>query len=202
MNCKNHIIAGTALVPVVDTAVKGVSYLCHIQAFEIYRTYMFGCVTDGDIFDVHITMPVCAAIAVISFLLGICLPDIDTEKSLISKIIKIPIHKLIEHRTWTHTMWGIIALFTAGLLFYDKLWFLNWIAYGCFMHILCDSWSRAGICWFYPISKYKSFPGGAKIKDGHFIYMYKTGEKSENVAAGALVFIGIAFLILGFSITL
>lgn len=107
------------------------------------------------------------------FLLGSVLPDCDTKSSLVGRVVHLP----IEHRTWTHSVWFLIpcAIFT----WYFPVGF--YLLAGYFLHLLFDSMSYGGVCWFYPLSKYRTYSGGAKVKSKHWCKLYRTGQMSEAV---------------------
>ena len=103
------------------------------------------------------------------FILGSLLPDIDCPTSTLGRIIYIP----VEHRTWTHTIWFVIA-FGIG-----SIWFrpLIWLALGFFLHLFWDNFSRTGICFIYPIIKKRKH---------HPLKLYKSGSVSELVVVGCV----------------
>ena len=100
-------------------------------------------------------------IAIILFLIGAILPDIDTPYSMLGRFICLP----FEHRTWTHAIWWPAALCVAGI--WVRL--LMWLGIGVFIHDFCDSFSASGLHWFYPI----------KNKNKHVLKLYHTGKGSE-----------------------
>lgn len=122
------------------------------------------------------------------FLLGTLLPDIDSETSILGRFIHIP----IGHRTWTHTIWIPIMLF--GL----SIWYhiIIWLCLGYFLHLFWDSLSYGGICFLYPISKYRTYGSGAKVKQKHIFKFYRTGKTSEYVLIGVIVTSTIMVIIL------
>lgn len=100
---------------------------------------------------------------------GALLPDVDHPNSVISKRLGIPFYKLFRHRGITHSLLGW-SLFTFGMYMLGNclfgyasfnqplehvsfcLWFGLIIGY--FLHLLEDSWSRAGIRWLAPFTKF------------------------------------------------
>lgn len=100
-------------------------------------------------------------LCVIFLLFGLLWPDCDSKTSLMGRFIHLP----IEHRTWTHTIWFVLLSSSLGFLFKPCLW----IGIGSFLHLFMDGFSRCGVCWIFP--NYKHF-GYAKIKKGHFVYLY------------------------------
>lgn len=112
------------------------------------------------------------------YILGCVLPDCDNPNSMVGRYVCLP----VEHRTWTHSVWFLLLFFGFGFLFSP----LFGIGLGCMVHLLCDSISKCGVCWFYPMSKYRHYGiSGAKIKKGHFLYLYST-EVGEAVICGIL----------------
>ena len=120
--------------------------------------------------------------------LGAYLPDCDMETSAIGRYFHIP----VEHRTWTHSVWFLLLL--AGVSAITGLFLpvvshvVLWTGIGCFLHIFVDSLSRGGICWFYPLSQYKMYSSGARIKPGQKIKLYYTGKDSEKTTLFFLCF--------------
>lgn len=115
---------------------------------------------------------VLGAISVCLFVIGLLLPDVDSPKSTLGRYFCIP----IGHRTWTHTVWaiGLVSL----LCMISPVFF--WLALGYAIHMAWDSVSVCGVCWFYPISRYREYPSGARIKNGHKLKIYRTDSPSER----------------------
>ena len=117
----------------------------------------------------------------IFFLIGSILPDIDSEKSMISKLLHF--HLPFEHRTWTHSIWAVALLIICSLAFRPFVFMLA----GYVMHLFWDAFSSAGVCFFYPIDKYRSYGNGAKVKKGHKLKLYHTGQASEYILLGIIM---------------
>lgn len=135
--------------------------------------------------------------AILSFLLGSLLPDIDSSTSILGRLFPtLP----LEHRGITHTIWA------AGVLGF--VWFASWhvagtwaivpqaLLGGLFLgyvgHLLWDSCSRAGVAWLYPLTGYATYGSGARVKKRHYVWLYRTGQLSETALVGvltALIFI-------------
>jgi len=120
-------------------------------------------------------------LAVSFFLVGSILPDIDSDKSMISKLLHF--HLPIEHRTWTHTLL-IPVLICFSCLWFQPLLFLG-IAY--MLHLIWDGISFGGVCFFYPFETYACYGSGAKVKKGHKLKVYRTGRASEFVLLGMVI---------------
>ena len=143
--------------------------------------------------DLLVVEPETLRIPLISFmflLLGLLLPDIDMPNSTLGKHFYLP----IEHRTWTHTVWFMALFGIIGYFFHP----IMWVAIGIFLHLFCDSFSRCGVCWLYPITKYRHY-GNAKIKNNHFLYFYQ-GDISSWVTTVVVVIICCYFIFNHFEI--
>ncbi|MBO5435439.1 metal-dependent hydrolase [bacterium] len=114
-------------------------------------------------------------IAIILYLLGCVLPDIDHQYSMIGKIIHIP----VAHRTWTHALWWPILCWVIGIWYRPVFW----LGLGIFVHDFWDFFSASGIHWFYPI----------KQKGKHVLKLYHTSKMSEFVVVGVSVGITIIY---------
>ena len=119
-------------------------------------------------------------------MLGSCLPDIDSEKSILGRYIHLP----FKHRTWTHTVWMFIPLVILSIV--NPIF--GCITYGYFMHLVVDTFSRAGVCWFYPFQKYIRYGNGAFVKKNHKLKLYRGGKMSEGVCVGILVSIFVVIM--------
>ena len=124
--------------------------------------------------------PLSAALILLSFTLGTLLPDIDSEESSIGRYFGL-LSRIIPHRTITHTIWIVILLAAASWSFHSI--FLAALTLGYALHILEDSFSNQGICWFYPvIGKYITRPGGQTIKAGRSTtFAYTKGGLAEHL---------------------
>ena len=91
----------------------------------------------------------------------------------------------VKHCTWTHTAWALFILF--GLSFVSSIFGAMFVGYG--LHLLMDSVSWAGICWFYPIQQYRYYPNGAFVAKNHKCKLYHAGAKSEIVFMWLIVLI-------------
>lgn len=104
--------------------------------------------------------------------LGSLMPDIDSKDSLLGRHLHLP----IKHRTWTHSAWALIIPIFISI--YVPVFRFFVIGYG--LHIALDAVSAAGVCFWYPFTKYREYPNGAFVARGHFLKLYKAGEKSET----------------------
>lgn len=112
-----------------------------------------------------ISMFIFVPAAILLYLLGSLLPDIDHPYSTIGKIIHLP----IPHRTWTHAIYVPVILFIAGM------WYrlLFWLGLGYFFHLFWDSFSASGVNWLYP-----------KKNKHHVLKLYHTSQPSEYMTVG------------------
>lgn len=139
-------------------------------------------------------------VAAAGVMLGSLLPDLDHDKSMLGRYV----HINVPHRTWTHAIWIPIILFILSI--YHAFFF--WLGFGWLMHSFWDNMSKAGQCFFYPISQpivyAKNAQGGVyrvkrgshvknsfRIKKNHKIWLYRTGKKSEFVVTYVLCFISL-----------
>lgn len=124
--------------------------------------------------------------AVLLFYLGTLFPDCDSPNSMLGKIIHIP----VEHRTWIHAIWLPLLFSILTIWFPIVIYFVI----GYIFHLLWDNLSVGGVCFFYPVSKYRYYGGsGAKIKNKHWFRLYRTGKVSEGILVGILIMLTIGF---------
>lgn len=171
----DHIITNVATAVCIDSFIKIISTEFTNNWFDVYRSFIFRVPDLSLQSQMGKTIALIASIiaCVALFIVGSLLPDIDSKTSLLGRICHIP----VRHRTWTHTVWfiipfGVLSVFVPCVF---------WLLYGCVLHIFFDSLSKGGICWFYPLSKYKTWSSGAQIKKGHYVYLYTTSDCSEIV---------------------
>lgn len=179
-----HIITGGTTAIIADTALRAISVACNSSFYNDLNTVLykpFAAMFPESLSQMTVAI-VIYTINTILFLIGCLLPDCDSEKSIIGRIVHIP----VKHRTWTHTAWCLVPLILMG--FAVPCFFL--LAYGYFLHIFFDSLSKGGICWFYPISQYKTWASGAQVKKNHKFYLYRIGKTSEIVFLVCVVVVG------------
>lgn len=195
MKGTSHIITGISSAMVTDTALRALSCVFDINLYDaIYKITHWEFVSDDMSLTAYKLMMMSVyCINIVLFIIGCLLPDCDQKNSRIGRVLYIP----VEHRTWTHTIWCII-LFSI-LSFVVPCFY--WLTYGYFLHIFFDSLSKGGICWFYPISKYKKWTSGAQVKMNHKIYLYRTGEMSEGVLVTIVAIIAIIAIICSIQLT-
>lgn len=138
--------------------------------------------------DIGFMSFVLCALGLAMFIAASTLPDIDQ---------KLP----IAHRGWTHTIWVCLALLAATVVFFNLGTVSIWFAYfgyimaaataGYTGHIFWDMFSRGGIAWAYPLTGYITYGSGAKIKRGHFLWLYRTGKTSETVVVVVLIVLAV-----------
>lgn len=119
----------------------------------------------------------------VSLCLGTLFPDIDRKTSTLGRYIYLP----LEHRTWTHSLFACLLLLP--ITFVSPLGLVFWIGY--FLHLLEDASSAAGVCFFYPIQKYKKYASGAMVVKGHKLKLYYAGKPSEIWLTVTVVLISI-----------
>lgn len=120
----------------------------------------------------------------IGLLFGSLLPDIDSKRSILGRFVPF-VEEIIGHRTYTHTIWVVLLL--SALAYYVGNLFLWMVVLGYIGHIIQDSFSVQGIDWLYPFGKgYKSY-GGASIKKGFHLGLYRVGGVFETIIAVVMV---------------
>lgn len=126
--------------------------------------------------DTH--MKIRVYILLLAYVLGSLFPDIDSRDSIVGRYFKLP----MEHRTWTHSIWAVIV-FVAGSI---TNVFVSWFTFGYILHLLFDSVSAGGICFWYPMQRFRKYGNGACVAKGHRIKLYRAGRMSEGVFAALI----------------
>lgn len=180
---KNHIITNVcSLVCLSDVLSLESNYVGHFAPQVHMITNQFTHYLNP---QTSIPMFLFKFICIFLFLLGTLFVDTDSPNSLLGRYIYIP----VEHRTWMHTIWIVIAVAFVSMFFHVLFWF--WFGY--LLHLFWDSLSNGGICYFYPISKYKGYGNGAKVKQKHIFKLYKVGSISEYILVGLVVVFTVYF---------
>lgn len=133
--------------------------------------------------------PLEMTVFVMAFAFGSMLPDVDSEQSTLGRYTRV-ISQWIPHRTYTHTIWVVIALIIVAFIFTSPL--IMAVVLGYTVHIIQDSFSRQGVCWFYPlIGSYEQFDDGGIVKRNRKLpreLRYRTGGTGEKIVYyGSLV---------------
>lgn len=161
---KHHVACNFAML----SGILVINQELHTRFSTVDLLARFGTESFGSL-PAYVTLPLSLGL----FWLGSLLPDIDSKKSILGKFLHLP----VKHRGVTHSVWAL-SILSILTLFCNPLF---WLTLGYFLHILMDSLSAGGICWLYPIQKYREYPGGAKVAPGHWLKLYRTGETSEVV---------------------
>ena len=123
-----------------------------INMRTLYNTYNY--IYRGKMFDVIVVFALIFALGL--FNLGLIAPDFD--------------HKLgLKHRGISHSIWIVILFFIISW----KINLVYYFAFGYLIHLLFDSVSASGVCFLYPFSSYIEYSGGARVKKGHRVKLYK-----------------------------
>lgn len=171
----SHVLTGIATAIIIDTTIRAISIDCNSTFYNDFSRLLhepFAALFPTT-FSQTVSYIIIYTINIAAFIIGCLLPDCDSEKSIMGRIVHIP----VKHRTWTHTIWCVVVFTLMG--FAVPCFF--WLAYGYTLHIFFDSMSKCGVCWFYPISQYKIWNNGAQVKKNHKFYLYRTGKASETV---------------------
>lgn len=179
---RNHIIANVATLAILAET--------HERFGHILPTFLSNSVVvdyfkykGNSMFDLVLY----CSFAGILYVLGSLLPDIDSPNSLLGRYIHIP----TAHRGITHTVWFLLIV---SLTLFEPIFF--WFVLGTFFHLFWDSCSRAGVCWFYPISGYREYANGARVKRNKKYWLYRTGKPSEYVVVTILVMAAVLTILL------
>lgn len=182
MIARDHIITGTASAVFLCSAVYTVAYNVDLglisKACSAAISYLS---------EVSSLYKLCA---VPLYIFGLILPDCDMRASVVGRFFHIP----VKHRTWTHSVWFVLPWLVLSY------WFppLVALAFGICLHDWWDGLSNGGVCFFYPITKYRDMPNGAHYKPNHRGF-YATGSGDETfltVAASLFAVLAVAYAVL------
>lgn len=173
----NEVCVGTCLV--IDKKYVAGQLLCTHLYPEVMMTKMV---------PRSFAYLVATIVWLIGVWLGSLLPDIDSKSSYLGRYVHLP----LKHRTWTHTIWAVLLLFFLCLTgsFGCSIWL------GYTLHVVVDSFSVCGVCWTYPLKKYRYFSNGAMVKPHHRLKLYHAGKNSETVCFWIVIAICIIVLLL------
>ena len=165
---RSHIITGACAlehVYVVSVLIEKADIMPLTMVQQIFQSYLG--ITESSLVSV-IMVPAYLAV----YFIGTLLPDIDNPRSLLGRIVHIP----VRHRTWLHAIYVYLVIGALGFMYP----ICAWLFLGVFVHLFWDSFSANGTCWFYKLfSDYREYPGGARVKKGHKLKLYHAGEWSE-----------------------
>lgn len=184
------MLGKTHAITTTSTGLLGIYGLYHVTqtvSTDIWygsMTHKFVDLLGLDFELVGIPLVIMLIISSLGLLLGSLLPDVDSKRSILGRFVPF-VEDIIGHRTYTHTIW--VALLLSGLAYYVDIMFLWMVVVGYIFHIIQDSFSIQGVDWLYPFGKgYRSY-GGAKIKNGFHIGIYRVGGVIESIIAVAMV---------------
>lgn len=124
--------------------------------------------------------------------LGSQLPDIDIKSSKIGRWTK-PISSMIAHfghRGFTHSLWFLVLIYLLCMYILPKFlgitsltanYALEGITIGVALHILEDSFSKAGVIWLFPLGNYHQWHHIYVRNNINKTFRYKTGGKTEKL---------------------
>lgn len=130
------------------------------------------------------TTPVDFVVFALAVVIGSMLPDIDLFP---------PLRLILGHRRITHTLW-MVLLIGSGIYFTQGLWQLFFIGLtiSYALHILADYFSVQGVDLFWPIGPgYIVYSGGATVRKGHTLKLYKVGSDGEKLFVNILSVLGL-----------
>lgn len=177
---RNHLIAGTCTLEHVYAAGK------LIEKFDFPPLIALRQITESylGVKELVRTPVLMAVICLLAYFIGNLLPDVDNPKSILGKIIHVP----VKHRRWFHAIYLYLPIAALGVVHPA----FSWLFFGVFVHLFWDSFSAMGNCWFYKLlSDYKEYPSGAQIKKGHRLKLYHAGEWSEYLLVFVIVSVSV-----------
>ena len=105
------------------------------------------------------------AACALCYLAGCIAPDADQPNSMAGKHF----HVKAEHRTWTQSIYPVALCLVSGWLASPQI---LWFGLGYLAHLVVDSFSKCGVCWFDCFGGYRKYESGAKIKKGFHVVLY------------------------------
>lgn len=181
---------GTLELFVVHPLVDDLIHSFDLESTNIFlRIYnhVLGYFSEPSLFNILIW--ICG---ICCYYFGLLLPDIDKSTSTISKILHF--HLPFLHRGITHTIYWVILNMLLGVLLNPMFLFL---AQGYFVHLYYDSFSVAGVCWFYPFSRYTVYRNTVMTRRRHMVlYSSDGGELLPLVISIIVSILIIVFVIL------
>lgn len=182
MTGKNHLITSAVLLPSIGKLVFEADRILPNFLQNKYILDYF----HNTKYMISESMIITTIIGIACYILGTLLPDIDAEDSILGKICYIP----IPHRVYTHLIYIPLLLLYFGM----KHILLFYVGVGYLIHILLDSCSKMGVCFFSPLG-YRVYPSGARIKAGHKFYLYYNNTPQENIFTLVICLLSIAFFV-------
>lgn len=171
--------------------VKNIDVWHNIPIAKIVETVGFDFSKTG--FSLFITL----VVTTIALGFGGLLPDIDSKRSILGRYVPF-VEGLVGHRTITHTVWVVAGLM--ALSYYTGFYILWMITLGYLLHIIQDSFSVQGIDWFWPIGRGYSSYGGASVKRGPHLGLYRVGGAVESAIMGVMILLNIWAIYLWFGV--
>lgn len=191
---RNHVVANVASLVIVTDAAATVSYISTWRGEAVSEGGLTASQElvshgiDGILGALPLPSVLMWALFVLLYLFGTLLPDIDSKSSLLGRHLHLP----FEHRTWTHAIWFPIV-FAIGAFAFPPMWGM---VLGYVLHLFWDALSVGGVCWFYPISQYRSFGNGGKVKKNHKLKLYRVGATSEIVTVAVICVLAVVLTFL------
>jgi len=124
-------------------------------------------------------------------IVGALLPDIDTPKSALGRLLRplaVGLERHFGHRQATHSLLalGLLALATAPLIYIQRLWFLALLS-GYFSHLLIDTTNKSGVPLFFPSPLRAVMPKAEK-------YRIASGSQAEIILCTVIAITAVLLL--------
>ena len=184
---KNHIVTSEACaLGLAFTLLNPLKFIESVPLLQIIRVEVM-----NHFFDLgfsHIYLQAAIIFALVYF--GALLPDIDSNTSILGRYVHLP----LEHRGFTHSFYFLLPFLIIG---YFNAYVL-WIAFGIFTHLLMDSFSYAGNCWFNYKTGYIRYGSGAIVKKKHLFKLYRVGKVSEGFVVAIVIVLNLLLVYIAF----
>lgn len=185
MTGKGHLVSGTV------AAADATAALCFLRAGGAPAALVSA--TDALISAAVGTavpgwrMAAAAAVLAAGYYIGLLLPDIDKENSMLARRLHVCL--AVNHRGITHSLW---AMSVPAVLSLFSIYPLDVLCRGLFLgmlvHCLADAMSVAGWVPFYPLGKWRTYNHTVMTRRrGHFGLYSSARPGSEAVVNGMLV---------------
>lgn len=185
MTGKGHLMSGT--VAAAD-AIATLHFIgaCDVPAAVRSWTDRLIAAAVGPV-DTGWRTAVPVALLAAGYYIGLLLPDIDKENSMMARRLHICV--AVNHRGVTHSVWALMIPFLASLGAIGAAGaFPRGVFLGMLVHCFVDALSVAGWVPFYPLGRYKIYNGTVMTRRrGHFGWYSSARPGSEAVVNGMFV---------------
>ena len=187
MTGRGHLVSGTVAAADAIAALHFIG-ACDAPAAVRSAADKFIAATVGPL-GLGWRTAVSAAILAAGYYIGLLLPDIDKENSMMARRLHVCV--AVNHRGVTHSVWALLIpllICFAATSPVDAL--PKGVFLGMLVHCLADSLSVAGWVPFYPIGRYRIYNGTVMTRrKGHFGLYSSARQGSEAVVNGMFIIV-------------